>query len=706
MEKGARYSTPIDYYWAQAVPEEMVSHLLARQESFYRFVNNSQLFQKVMRLWQYYYGMFYDDDDRWGDMETMMAGEEGELNLLSVNHLRSVIHLMVTYTTQNRPQWEVMAVNSDSRALRQTRFARGLLNNYMEEKGLEQLLRLCVEQAFVMMVGYIRAIWDPNQGREMDSQPQMDETGGYAGGQIYRAGDVYYDLPTVFDVVHDFTLRDWRDNEWVLVRKSVNKWNLAARYPQQAVELLRLGQEPRQIQDLTRLGHIYLSSEVNTDFIDYWEFYHKPTEVLPYGRKFCMVGDIPLLDEDWDSELPVHRMVAAEFMLTCFGYTPGFDLMGLQESVNMLFSTLLTNVNNFGQQKIWLRTGNTINLADLDSGCTVVQSKDKPEPLNLLPPPGNIENIANLFIQQIEYTSGVNSVARGQAEPSLRSGDALAIIDAKATEYVAQPVANYYTLLSNVGTATLRLLQVHADSPRVAAIAGINNRSALKIFTKDDLDQIDLVRVMPGNPILRTLAGREYIANKMLQAAMVTKEEYFTVLTTGELKPLTRAIESQLDIIHDENELLLQEQFNPQQIPPGMPQEMVIPWVAQNVRLPEPLIHDDHVLHIKEHTAILDTTELRTHPVIAPQVLAHVKHHMSLMFTPMAQELAMLFGYMPAPVPMGGMGGPEPQGPKPDNRMVNGPSPGPGEGEAPPSSKNEMKARAMAPRQPITGQVS
>jgi hypothetical protein len=698
------YSTPVDYYWALAEPTEMVNHLLARKETFYRFINHSPLFTKVLRLWQYYYNLYYDGAQDWGDMDILMGGDQGEQALISVNHLRSVIHLLVTYTTQNRPAWDVMAINSDSRALRQTRFARGLLNYYMEERRLEQLLRKCVEMSFVLMVGYLRAIWDPSLGRELASEGNPEEA-GFNRGSVYREGDVFYDLPTVFDVVHDFTLQDWSMNEWLFVRKPVNKWKLAALYPEKADRIIGYASDVRIIQDLDRVGQIYLSNDVNADFIDYWEFYHVPCPHLPYGRKFCMTGDIDLSDDDWENDLPVYRMVAADFLLTCFGYSPGFDLMGVQEGINMLFSTLTTNINNFGQQKVWLRTGNTVNLAEIDAGCTVFQSKDKPEPLNLLPPPGNIENIANLFIQQIELTSGVNSVARGQPEASLRSGDALAIIDAKTTEYVSNPVANYYNLLSQIGTATIHLLQRHADSPRVASIAGVNNRSSLKIFSKEDLAEVDLVRVVAGHPFMRSLAGREHVAAQMIQAGLVTKEEYFTVLTTGELKPLTRAIESQLDVIHDENEILIVPQFDPNQLPLGLPQELLVEWVSKNVKLPQPLIHDDHVLHVKEHTAILDTTELRTHPVIAPQVLAHMKQHMELMFTPMAQELALLLGYAPAPLPPMGMGAPAP-GPKPDKRLLGAPPGGPG-GGATSQSKNDAKAAAMSgSRQVATGQIS
>jgi hypothetical protein len=91
---------------------------------------------------------------------------------------------------------------------------------------------------------------------------------------------------------------------------------------------------------------------------------------------------------------------------------------------------------------------------------------------------------------------------------------------------------------------------------------------------------------------------------------------------------------------------------------------------------------------------------MRTHPIITPRVLAHVKQHMELMFTPAAQEFAMLFGYPPAMAPMMGAG-PVQKPQAPPKR----PGAAPGEGGAPPgeSSKSEMKAQAMQGPQPPHG---
>lgn len=677
----AQYSTPIEYYWAKAEPDEMVNHLLARRESFFRFVNGSALFQKILRLWSYYHNLYYDAR---GDMDIVTAGEDLEAQMISVNHLRSLIHLLVTYTTQSRPSWDVLAINSGHRALKQTRLGRGLLEYYMEVEKVEQKLRKVVEHAFVLTTGYIRTIWDENLGRTLSANPRMDEQGNTIGGQMYQDGDIYFDTPTIFDVVIDFTIREWDQNQWLLVRRPVNKWDLVEIYPEKREQILNAGPEFQRIHDLERVGQVYLASEINTDFIDYWEFYHIPTKAMPQGRLFCMVGDTWLRDGDWDNPLPVHRMVAAELLLTCFGYSPGLDMMGSQEALNMLFSTTVTNANNFGQQKVWLRTGNSINLADLDAGCTIVQSKDEPKPLNLLPAPANMAALIDMFKQQMELVSGINSVSRGQPEASLRSGDALAIVDAKAMQFASVAIANYYQLLSDTGTATLQLLQLHADSPRVAAIAGPNNRSALKVFSKEDIDQIDMVRVIPGHPIMRTIAGREHVAAKLMQANLVTKEEYFTVLTTGELQPLTRSVESQLDVIHEENERLLQE--------------------LMDGELPQALVHDDHALHIREHTAILDSTELRMHPLIAAKVLAHVKQHIALAFSPVAQQLAIFLGYPPLPLLPGAL--PPPGGSPSVPGASGGPNappppapPGPiaGPGGPPPTSTRELKMQAMKP---------
>ncbi len=82
------------------------------------------------------------------------------------------------------------------------------------------------------------------------------------------------------------------------------------------------------------------------------------------------------------------------------------------------------------------------------------------------------------------------------------------------------------------------ILKEFATTPRLILISGVNNRSLAKQFTGDDIADIDRVIVEAGNPLMNTLAGRLQIAQELMNSGILNKEEYFTVLRTGQIEPM------------------------------------------------------------------------------------------------------------------------------------------------------------------------
>lgn len=619
---------PLDHYWALEENEEFCAQLIMRREDYYRFIDASNLFSRIRRVWDYYHGIYYDQYT--SQREIQIGGEDSELRLIQVNHLRSLVHLLLTYTVQQRPAWDAIAVNSDHNSLRQAETMNSVLDDFMERKHLERVFRRAVEQALVLSVGYVKTCWDTDTGTRIAADPSQ--------GLILHAGDITYSNPSIFDVVYDFTQRVYEENQWILVRVPKNRWDLVAKHARGSSRRKEdiLNASEQKWDRFGGAGDFYLRSDRNRDLCDVWEFYHLPSLAIPNGRKFIYMGsDVVLEDDDYPYEtLPVTRVAAGEFLLTSFAYTPAFDLAGLQEFLNGLFSSIVTGFNALSPQKVWIQTGDNIGLSDLDNGVTLVQSDTKPEPLNLqATPPETTQHIA-LAVQHMEYISGINSVARGQAEENLRSGTALALIDQKAAQFASILVANVNEMMVRTGTCTLHYLKKNAKYPRVIQLAGINGRQALKEFTKEDIAGVEMVRIKMGNPLSRTIAGRVALADQLLEKGLVKNaQEYLLLLETGQIKPMTKASTAQLQIIHEENEALLR----------GEPVE------ASQI--------DNQVLHVLEHQAIADSLEIRRDPTIYTGLLAHILQHVQLMSDPSTAMLQVVLGY---PNPLGpppGMGG-------------------------------------------------
>ena len=170
-------------------------------------------------------------------------------------------------------------------------------------------------------------------------------------------------------------------------------------------------------------------------------------------------------------------------------------------------------------------------------------------------------------------------------------------------------------------------------------------------FRRGQLDNIERITIRAANPLSKTISGRLEMANLYVNAGMITSPEQVVEVTeTGQIQSFVQSAESQMQVIRDENEHLLELVQNPMAMFEGS-------------EAPNAMATDNHVLHIREHAPLLNSTESRRDPNSAGPVLAHIMQHIQLMSVPNVQMISMTLGYpvmgMGAPQPgMGGPGGP------------------------------------------------
>jgi hypothetical protein len=359
--------------------------------------------------------------------------------------------------------------------------------------------------------------------------------------------------------------------------------------------------------------------------------------------------------------LPVYRIAPSDILGTPFGYTPMFDLLPIQDAVNALNSTIFTNQSAFGVQNIMMPRGTDITASNLAGGLNVIEYNaqlGKPEPLNLTSTPKEVFEYRDMLVKDMEIISGVNAVARGNPEPNLKSGNAMALIQSMALQYMSGLQHSYVQLIEDVGTGLIKMLQRFASVPRIAMIVGKSNRTEMKEFTGDDLSSVNRVMVDVGNALARSTAGRVEMAEQMLQMGVITTpEQYFSVINTGNLDVMTEDTQSELLLIKSENEALVAN-------------ELVMAVAT-----------DQHSLHIKEHKCVLADPDLRKDPQLVARTLMHIQEHLDLLRGLDPQLLAMMGEQSLAPPPaVGPDGQPLPPGAPPqggappdNNEILNNP---------------------------------
>ena len=611
-------------YWATEPADKCARHLAHKIDQYYQYL----LTNEYMELWNKSFKYYYGGKIRGGRLNR--GGDEGEFTVVNVNQYGSILKHLLNLTVSERPAWEPRAINSDVTSMKQTILARGLLDYYMREKRVERDLMEAVENALLFGEGYIVVDWNATSGKEHAIDPDT--------GESIREGDLEYQACEPVDVIRDPRLESARERDWVIVRTYINKYTLAAKFPEHADKIVNLARET----DIKTHYRRYNNQAWNSDEIAYYTFYHAKTEALPEGRLMSMVDhNLVLLDTALPFEhIPVYRIAAQNIKGTPMGYTCGYDLTALQENLDMLFSIIMTNQETFGVQNIIAPIGSNINNTQLAGGLNLIEYTPgmKPESLDLLHTPAELFKMIDIIIQQMEQISGVNSVTRGQPDPSLKSGAALALIQSMAVQFSQSLQWAYVQLLEDVGTATIQILKTYASIPRIATIVGKNNKSMLQAFSNKDIQNIERVVIDMGNPTSRTVAGKINLAEMMLQAHLITMpDELLQVINTGCLEPMTEGKTSELLSIKQENQMLSEGK------------DCIV------------ILTDDHILHIQEHKSVLADPTARSNNEIVQTTLKHLQDHIGILSSPQYSQLMQLMG-QPALQPQGGAPG-SPQAP-------------------------------------------
>lgn len=605
-------------YFANRDTEDCISVLEDKIKDWEDAVLDTGLLTKIQKSWKFYHGNFDDSGDFGSSShEISNTGEQGELLYFPVNHFRNIGEHIINLTTANRPAMQAQAVNSDSKSLSQTYLANGLLDYYLREKKLEKVLKKAVDYAVVLGEGWVKMEWNAMAG---DVVGYNEETKTYV-----HNGDIEYKAIHPLNVIRDAYLDDTDTRDWVIVKSYKNRADLIANYPEYADEIDAV--ETRDAEEKLRLG---VSRKNQSDQIPVYEFFHARTAATPDGRYMLFVSqDAPLIDVPLPYRfLPVFDMKYADLMGTSFGYTVMFDLMPIQESINMLNSTIITNQNAFGVQNILLPKGADINISQLYGGLNIIeyqQGLNPPEALNLTQTPAEVFNMLGKLESTMETLSGVNSVTRGNPEANLRSGNALALIQAQAIQFISGLQHSYVQLMEDVGTSTIKMLQEFAETPRVAAIVGTGKKAWLREFKSEDLQSINRVFVETSNPISKTTGGKLEMADNLLQyGAIQNIEDYFTILNTGNLDSVLESSQNESILIKSENEKLM-DGINP-------------PVMAT----------DDHIKHITKHKAVFNDPELRNNANLIQAATEHIQAHIEALQST-DPNILMALGQQPLP---------------------------------------------------------
>lgn len=606
-----------DQYWAMAPSTDLVGQLMSKISDYDKHLDLTGRWADWRDL---YYNYFLVNDQ---SIFYPTYGADG-FKRLGINHFRAILKHLLSLITAQRVAPIPIATNSDHKSQAQTDFCKNILRYEEKEKKLEKKFENSTEIALVLGSAYVAREWDATLGDVYGVDPDTNTP--------LHKGDMTVEVFNPVDCIFDFAASSWENTEWLILRRYMNRWTLMAKFPAFAEELKTL--EVDAVTKRHRLGH--LLAEKNEDLIPYYTFYHKKTAAVPDGRMTIFVDDKTCLFDGGIpyKKIPVGRIAADDQFNTPFSYSIAMDLLPIQKVYNAVCSAICTNIAAFGVQNVLIPRECGISLVELSQGLNgiyydaTVSQGAKPEGLNLLMTKPEMIQFIEYLENKMAQISGVNDTIQGNPEANLKSGVALAFVASQALTFISPLSRSYNSLMEDTWTGMVELLQEFATTPRMLLISGLSNKSEAKEFTNKDLADINRVIVEAGNPLTNTLAGRIQVAQDLMQAGLLNKEEYMTVLQTGQIEPLYAFEKAELLAIKQTVEAL------------------------QAGKPVKGMVTDNHPLYIREMLTILSSPEARTAPnnPVMSNTLAAIQEHLD-MWKSMDPAIAAIQNIPPYPQP-------------------------------------------------------
>lgn len=653
---------PGDRYWITLEPESLGP---AIRERFDKYIDELED-RGRMSLYRSAAHTYYGSSGK--SSSVGFGGEQGETALLTVNQFGSIVTSLLSLATASRPAWQTTAKDDKAQSMASVELCNQILE-YELRRGAEMEAIDGVRRMLLFQESGIGVFWHPEEGADIAVDPMTR--------MPTKAGELRVEALSPYDVARDMGARSVRDVPWVIVRRRFNKWDLAALYPEHA-EII-IGTEDICAEDRKR--GIYKGAHIQrtTDTIYGLELYAMKTAAVVGGRYARVVGSTCLEAGDLQYErLPVALHTPERTVDEATGSSRTIDLLGPQKAYDSIISNLLSNNNAFGRGNILWADGQDIDVDDIGGGLQGV----KYNPTENAPPPGAMDlprlsssdiEFGELIANVMQVLSGINSVVRGDPEESLKSGAALALVQAMAVQHNSGLQRAAAEMIEDLGTRILETYRRFVKVPRMIEITGTDETGTAKSFVGSDLDSVMSVRVEIANPLLRTLAGKKELADFYSDPAKwqldgpMTRAEHASFIQTGRLSKLMGSPRSRMLAIREENEALAA----------GAPTQV--------------LDTDHHEAHIQEHVALLNGKQrMELDPNVIIAIGEHINGHGAAWVRLTIENPALLAatGQRPAPMPMMPVGGaPMPGAGQPSNDN----------GQAPVSNDNGQAPGANAP---------
>ena len=686
-----------DTYYAVGGPEAISDAVIRIVQETKNIMRGSGMYRRVRAN----YNLFYSRDGSSNWEENLRSdGEGGGSVYLGVNVLKNAVDHLMQMVVSHAPAVDPVIVGSSQENNNVTEIGKAIIDYRLHQRRDIRVIDEAVYHCPVVGASYLHATWNPFAGGRA---PQGAAAAQGAGtipqtlpdgtpiAPIMFKGDIEFECVDVLSGFMDMSLQSWDTSLQDLVLRTYrNRYNLATEYPEASDAILSAESRNPIMQDEYLPSPTFaMTASARTPSqeaqIEVWYYYHRRTAACPDGVMQIQLptgavlysGPLPA----WAKDLPVHRLSPDTMFGSTHGYAVTTGAGGIQESLNIGASAMVTNMAAFSRKLILAQKGMDIDVTQIVGDLKLLEVEFGPNgtpPITSVDLLGNqapLIEMLNWLVSQLEQTTGANAIVRGNPE-GITAGVAINLYQSMALQFASTYEKCRSEALEWYATTVVRAYQEHPDLERDIRLIGKSKTAMLQKFYGGSLKAIDSFVVDPGNPAARTIAMRYNMLMAIKQeGAQIEPEKSINFMKTGDWDRAVGVPEALDAAIMAENEMLLRGELPP-----------VIPG-------------DDPVKHAQGHLAILANPAVRTNAALVMNTLKH--------FTAHAQSLAqgdlvlkMAAGMLPmGPFPGEGAQMAHGDVPAPSIGARAAPPPGQGSGGKPKGPQDPTQPGAAGPGQ-------
>lgn len=594
--------------------DDVASKIVEWVNKWSEFMDDSGIRSQLFAHWSLYHNGPSDIDPNGTLYDSFkLDGENDEIVRIRMNVVRNFLTQMLNLLFNRPPAPRCVAKTADPDAMETVEGAQQLLENDVNDSQSGMFMRRGGEWSLLTGVSFIHPEWsafsghtwaDPNDQSALEMfQPN--------GAPIVRERNR-------LEVVYDQSKKHWADVQDAVVIDRVNKYALAANFPEHADAILKASKFFEEEFSFN------VWDDSTTNDIALLKYYHRPvsSRFLPEGRYVLCLSDgktvlydgpnpyATLMDGGALNLIPIN---ASQGLGQVAGHATMTDLRPAQDFINLMLSILATIASANG-------AGNVVAPAGGPGGSMVgVQPMVGGGRMFTVPPnTGDVKSLdlipanSEFFFKALE---GVNSMAQtisgmgamiNTPDMNNMSGVAIAQVKSMAIQFMSSAAASVVDGYQALWNMLIKMRALYSTMAQTVEIVGEDNVVSKTVeLTQDKLkNHIAKVRADAVDPTSQTEEGKAAQAQELLQqGAFSAPWEYLTAKKTGRYEPLYKREMSHNMLIQRENAMM------------------------RKGEVPVALKDDRHDAHIEEHLAELDDPQVRLNPARQKPIYEHLAAH-------------------------------------------------------------------------------